>query len=59
MARMRRATSGDIQMEERNMSDRLAVYVHGEDPISEAGVAAQKSGEKVDVSLKNKPSVYC
>src|SRR6476660_2768684 len=25
----------------------------------EAGVAAQKSGEKVDVSLKNKPSVYC
>ena len=25
----------------------------------EAGVAAQKSGEKVDVSLKNKPSIYC
>ena len=26
------------------MSDRLAVYVHGEDPISEAGVAAQLRG---------------
>jgi myo-inositol 2-dehydrogenase / D-chiro-inositol 1-dehydrogenase len=25
----------------------------------EAGVAAQKSGEKVGVSLKNKPSIYC
>jgi myo-inositol 2-dehydrogenase / D-chiro-inositol 1-dehydrogenase len=25
----------------------------------EAGVAAQKSGEKVDVSLKDKPSIYC
>jgi myo-inositol 2-dehydrogenase / D-chiro-inositol 1-dehydrogenase len=25
----------------------------------EAGVAAQKSGEKVDVSLKNRPSIYC
>ncbi|MGA7880460.1 MAG: Gfo/Idh/MocA family oxidoreductase [Terrimicrobiaceae bacterium] len=25
----------------------------------EAGVAAQKSGEKVDVSLRNKPGVYC
>ena len=25
----------------------------------EAGVAAQKSGEKVDVSFKNKPSIYC
>jgi DNA-binding NarL/FixJ family response regulator len=41
---MCRSTSGDIQMEERNMSDRLAVYVHGEDPISEAGVAAQLRG---------------
>ncbi len=26
------------------MSDRIAVYVHGEDPISEAGVAAQLRG---------------
>jgi myo-inositol 2-dehydrogenase/D-chiro-inositol 1-dehydrogenase len=25
----------------------------------EAGVVAQRSGEKVDVSLKNKPSIYC
>jgi myo-inositol 2-dehydrogenase/D-chiro-inositol 1-dehydrogenase len=25
----------------------------------EAGVAAQQSGEKVDVSLKDKPSIYC
>jgi myo-inositol 2-dehydrogenase/D-chiro-inositol 1-dehydrogenase len=25
----------------------------------EAGVAAQRSGEKVDVSLKNKPGIYC
>jgi myo-inositol 2-dehydrogenase / D-chiro-inositol 1-dehydrogenase len=25
----------------------------------EAGVAAQKSGEKVEVALKNKPSIYC
>jgi myo-inositol 2-dehydrogenase / D-chiro-inositol 1-dehydrogenase len=25
----------------------------------EAGVAAQKSGEKVEVSLKKKPSIYC
>ena len=26
------------------MSDRVAVYVHGDDPISEAGVAAQLRG---------------
>jgi DNA-binding NarL/FixJ family response regulator len=31
-------------MEATDMSDRLAVYVHGEDPISEAGVAAQLRG---------------
>src|SRR5258706_14332002 len=30
--------------EELQMSDRLPVYVHGEDPISEAGVAAQLRG---------------
>ena len=31
------------------MTDRLAVYVHGDDPISEAGVAAQ---------LRGRPEVY-
>ena len=38
------ATNANAHKKGYGMSDRVAVYVHGDDPISEAGVAAQLRG---------------
>ncbi len=38
------STRGLERVWRNSMSDRIAVYVHGDDPISEAGVAAQLRG---------------